>query len=230
MESNVVMKSKDRNLFGIVIKQETKTGFLSVSELQNAYDVARWQYGWSDRKVSDIMQTAAFKERVFYLLKNQDIIKIDFVGFMEIVNKEGIAKVLKGLKVYKTTGARTTKVTYTNPYIWILLAMELNPMIYATVVTWLTDSLIFDRIEAGDEFKPMNTAIKSIIEAPNYKRYAIAINEKVFGRHISGMRDLASASELRNITKLEQFISQGINMDMIRTEEQILYTISNYSL
>lgn len=41
---------------------------------------------------------------------------------------------------------------------------------------------------------------------------------------------LASASELRNITKLEQFISQGINMDMIRTEEQILYTISNYSL
>ena len=61
--------------------------------------------------------------------------------------KEGIAKVLKGLGVYKTTGARENKVTFTNPYIWILLAMELNPMIYAIVVTWLTDSLIFDRIE-----------------------------------------------------------------------------------
>jgi len=71
MEGNVVLKSKDRELFGITIKQETKTGFLSVSELQKAYDVARWQYGWSDRKVADIMQTKEFKERVFYLLENQ---------------------------------------------------------------------------------------------------------------------------------------------------------------
>jgi hypothetical protein len=41
MESNIIMNSKDRDLFGIVIKQETKTGFLSVSELQKAYEVAR---------------------------------------------------------------------------------------------------------------------------------------------------------------------------------------------
>ena len=114
--------------------------------------------------------------------------------------------------------------------IWILLAMELNPMIYAAVVTWLTDSLIFDRIEAGDEFRPMNNAIKSIIESPNYSKYAIAINQKVFGKHLTGMRNLASSQELRKITKIEQFISQGITMKMIKDDKQIMYAIANFSL
>ena len=224
------MESSDRNLFGIVIKQETKTGFLSVTELQKAYEAARWQYGWSDRKIHDIMQTDTFKERVFYLLDNVGVIKTSLSGFIEMVDNEGIAKVLKGLGVYKTTGARNTKTTFTNPYIWILLAMELNPMIYAKVIVWLTDSLIFDRIEAGDEFKPMNNSIKKIVANPDYKTYSIAINEKVFGRHLTGMRNLATASELRSITKIEQFISQGINIGMIKTNDQIIYSIKNFNL
>lgn len=230
MESNIIMNSKDRELFGITIKQETKSGFLSVSELQKAYEVARWQYGWSEKRVVDIMQTNEFKERVYYLLHNQGVIKVGITTFIEMVETEGIAKVLKGLGVYKTTGARHTKVTFANPYIWILLAMELNPMIYAAVVTWLTDTLIFDRIEAGDEFRPMNNAIKKIIPNPDYKKYAIAINKRVFGKHLTGMRNLASAQELRKITKIEQFISQGINMSMIKDEAQTMYAIGNFAL
>lgn len=229
METNIILQSKDRELFGIVIKQETKTGFLSVSELQKSYEVARWQYGWSDRQVKDIMQTNNFKERVFYLLENQGVIKASFSAFMEMVEKEGIAKVLKGLGVYKTTGARESKATFTNPYIWILLAMELNPMIYAKVVVWLTDSLVFDRVEAGDEFRPMNNAIKKIVQNPDYRKYSIAINEKVFGKHLTGMRNLASSNELKKITKIEQFLTQGIEMGMIKQDNQIMYAIANFN-
>lgn len=230
MKTNITLQSKDREIFGIVIKQETKTGFLSVSDLQKAYEIARWQHGWSDRKVADIMQTKEFKERVFYLLESQGIIKTNLSGFIELVECEGIAKTLKGLGVYKTTGARNSKATYTDPYIWILLALELNPMLYSKVVLWLGDSLIFDRIEAGDEFRPMNNSIASIIKNPDYRKYSIAINEKVFGKHITGMRNLASAKELKNITKIEQYISQGINMKMIKNEDQIMYAIEKFTL
>ena len=65
---------------------------------------------------------------------------------MEMVKNEGIAKVLKGLGVWKTTGARATKTVYCDPYIWVLLAMELNPKIYAeiekTVITAIDNNWI----------------------------------------------------------------------------------------
>ena len=222
MKNNVVLKSTDRNLFGITIEQNTKDYFLSVSSLQKAYDVARWQYGWSDRKVADIMQTKEFKERVFYILESKGFIKTNILGFMDMIEKEGIAKVLKGLGVYKTTGARQTKQTYCDPYIWILLALELNPMIYANVVIWLTDTLVFDRIEAGTEYMPMNSKIKEIIPNPNYQNYAKLINKKVFGKHVAGMRNLASANELRQIADVEKQIITAIDMKWIKNEKGLI--------
>ena len=230
MKTNIVLKSKDRELFGVVIRQETKTGFLSISDLQKSYDVARWQYGWTDRKISDVMQTTAFKDSVFYLLEKQGVIKTNRVGFIEQVENEGIAKVLKGLGVYKTTGARDTKSTYADMYIWLLIALELNPIVKSNVVIWVGDSLVFDRIEAGDEFRPMNAAINTIVPNPDYRKYATAINVKVFGTHITGMRNLASAKELKNITKIEQYISQGISMGMIKDEKQVMYAIEKFTL
>ena len=39
MKTNIIMKSEnDRNLFGHIIKQETKTGFLNLSDLQDIFD------------------------------------------------------------------------------------------------------------------------------------------------------------------------------------------------
>jgi hypothetical protein len=222
MKSNVVLQSTDRDLFGITIKQNTKDAFLSVTDLQKAYEVARWQYGWRENRVVDIMQTKAFKERVFYILENQGIIKVAFATFIEMVDREGIAKTLKGLGVYKTTGAKGNKSTYANSYIWILLAMELNPMIYAKVIIWLTDSLIFDRIDAGSEYLPMNAAISKIVKSPNYAEYARLINKKVFGQHISGMRNLASAKELRQISDIEKQIISAIDMEWIKDEDGLL--------
>lgn len=228
MKTNVTISSKDRELFGIAIRQNTKDSFLSISDLQNAYEVARWQYGWSDRRIESIMQTIDFKERVYYILENQGLIKTSILAFMEMVEKEGIARVLKGLGVYKTTGARSTKQTFANPYIWILLAMELNPMIYAKVIVWITDTLIFDRIDAGSEYMPMNSKIKEIIEYPNYSEYAKSINRKVFGQHQTGMRNLASAKELRKIADIEKQVITAIEMGWIKNEDGLLEFLNKY--
>jgi hypothetical protein len=230
MTTSVVLKSEDRNLFGIIIRQETKTGFLSVSELQKAYEVARWQYGWSEINIPSLMQSLKMVERIYYLLKDKNIVKVDLSIFMQMCKNEGITKVLKGLQIWKTTGRGANKTVMCDPYIWVSIALELNPMIYSKVISFVTDSLIFDRIEAGDEFKPMNTAIKSIVSNPDYKKYSIAINEKVFGKHLTGMRNLANSNELKKIVKIEQFIKQGISIGMIKNDTQILYTISNLDI
>lgn len=215
MKTNITMKSTDRSLFGVTIRQHTKNGHISITDLQKAYEKARWQNGWSDRRINDILQTNAVHERIYYLLSERNSITTGFPAFIEMVNNEGIIKVLKGLDVWKTTGRGENKAVFSDPYIWVLLAMELNPIIYAKVVTWLTDSLIFDRITAGNEYKPMNVAIKRLSANPDYAKYAKLINIKVFGEHQTGMRNLATASELRKIGDIEKFITQGVEMGMI---------------
>lgn len=228
MKTSVILSSSDRELFGITIRQNTKEQFLSITDLQKAYETARWQYGWSDKRISDILSGITTKERVYYLLKERGLVKAEITVFMEMVEKEGITQSLKGLNVYKTTGRGENKQVMADPYVWMLLAMELNPMLYAKVIVWLTDTLIFDRIEAGGEFLPMNSAIKMIAQKPDYPKYSMAINKRVFGKHISGMRNLASAKELRKIADIEKFITQSIEMGFLRNENDVLLAIEKF--
>ena len=229
MKTNVVMQSADRNLFGIIIKQNTKNGqSLSVSDLMKAYEKARYQYGWSEKNISIIMNSQGFIERVYHILNERDMIKVSFLSFMEFIENEGVIKVLKGLGVWKTTGKGENKSVFADPYIWVLLAMELNPLIYAKVVMWLTDSLIFNRILAGSEFLPMNRAISSVISNPDYSLYCREINNKVFGRHEKGIRNTASDKELRLISDIEKFVTQLIEQGILTNEQQLLRVITNY--
>lgn len=231
MKTNVVMQSADRNLFGTIIKQNTKDGqSLSVSDLQKSYEVARFQYGWSDRRINDIMKHKDFQERCYHLLNERGLIKATILVFMEMIEKEGIVNMLKGLGVWKTSGRGENKSTYCDPYIWVLLAMELNPLIYAKVVIWLTDSLIFNRILAGTEYTPMTSAIKKAIPDPDYREYNIAINKKVFGKHVSGIRNTATQDELFAISDIEKFITQSINIGIVKTERQLYKIIDRYEI
>jgi len=232
MKTNVVLASTDRVLFGVTIRQNTKGSEFSVTDLQKAYERARFMHGWHSQSISQLMQTPKFTERVFYILQERDLIKLDIPTFTEMVEREGITKVLKGIGLYKTTGRGVNKTVMVDPYLWVLIAMELNPMIYAKVIIWITDTLVFDRIEAGSEYKPMNGAIKYVLGNPEqtvYIKFARAINKKVFGQHQSGgMRNLASAKELRKIADIEKFITNIISQKLIHSEDQILNAIQNY--
>lgn len=227
MKSNVTLSSTDRDLFGITIRQNTKDSMLSVTDLQKSYDKARFMYGWSDRQLGTLMRTNEFRERSFHILSERNLIKMPFSTFTEMIEKEGVTKVLKGLGVWRTTGRGSNKQVVADPYVWVLIAMEMNPMLYAKVVVWLTDTLVFDRIEAGSEFMPMNTSIKSIVNNPDYPEYARLINKSVFGQHIRGIRNLASSKELRKIAYKEKFVTDCISNGMITTENQLINVLSN---
>ena len=225
MKTSVILSSTDRELFGVTIKQDTKSQMLSVTDLQNAYEKARWQHGWSERRIESVTTQSEFKERLFYILENQGVIKTSILVFMEMIEKEGLTRVMKGLGVWKATGARGNNQVYCDPFVWVLIAMEMNPMIYAKVVIWLTDSLVFNRIEAGSEYMPMNAEIKRVLQNPDYTVFAKAINVRVFGKHLAGMRNLASAKELRKISEIEKTVITAIKNGWIKTENEILKAI-----
>ena len=225
MKTNITMKSeKDRELFGVVIKQETKTGFMSLTDLQEAYTHARVLNGWSDKRIDHIIKQVENSERIYYLLKEQGFVNVSIDTFTEMVEKDGIIKVLKKAGVYKTTGRAENKTTMCNSYIWVLVAMELNPQLYAKVVTWLTDKLILNRIEAGNMCKTLNSALYKI-KNTDFSKIAIEINKKVFGKHEAGIRNTRGKEELEKLYRLEDRLAFAIDRGYIKSTDEIIKAI-----
>lgn len=225
MITNELMESKDRELFGVVIRQQTKDSFVSITDLMDAYEVAMKQYGWSEQNIASLMKGIKFQERLYYILSEQYSVKVDISTFTKECKKKGVTCVLKELGLYKTVGRGENKLVMCAPYIWVLIALELNPMIYAKVIGYITDTLIFDRIEASDYYKPMNIAIDKIIKDYDYTVAAIEINKKVFGRHQTGIRKTASAKELKAISSIQSTVVEMIEMGFIKTVDDILRVI-----
>lgn len=225
MKTNITMESaKDREIYGVVIKQETKTGFMSLTDLQEAYVHARVLNGWKDYRISHVLESSQNHERIYYVLKELGLVKTGITAFMEQVETAGITKVLKEAGAYKTTGRGENKRVMCNAYIWVLIAMELNPQLYAKVVTWLTDKLIINRIEAGNFYKTLSGALARI-QSPDYKGIAIELNKKVFGRHEVGIRNTASKEELEELTRLEDRVAFAIERGYVKSNDAIIDAI-----
>ena len=227
MKTNIIMNSQDREIFGVTIRQETKTGFLNLSDLQEAYLHARVKNGWNDKRIDHILTYNDNIYRIYYILLEQQIINVSLDTFISNVEKIGFLKHLKQLEVYKTTGARQNKTTWCNSYIWILVAMELSPVIYGKVVVWLADKLITNRIEAGNFYKDLSRAI-SKFDNVDYIKMAKALNYKIFGRHESGIRNLATKEQLEKMYSLEKYIAKAIDMGHLKTFDNCIDEIEKY--
>jgi hypothetical protein len=171
-------------------------------------------------------------ERVFYLLKEREIINSDFNEFTNIIENIGLLKYLKKIEVYKTTGRGANKTTWCDPYIWVLVALELNPLIYSKVICFLTDKLILNRIEAGNFYKGLSRAITKFQDV-DYKKLARALNYKIFGRHETGIRNNATKEELEKLYQLEANVAFAIDMEFTKSMEEVIQLIlrgTNFSL
>lgn len=221
MKTNIVMYSPDRILYGVHIRQETKTGFFNLSDLQEAYNKARIIHGWSKRDINDVLRMESNHERLFYLLEDLNIIKVSFVTFMEMIKRQGITNTLKSYGVYRTSGARESRSTWCNPYIWVLVTMEMNPILYAKAVRWLSDKLILNRIEAGDMYKGLTAAV---CKFPNvdYSKLAKGLNHVVFDFHESGIRNRATESQLKELENIERQMAFAIDMGYIKSFDQLI--------
>lgn len=221
MKTNIIMKSSDRNLFGQIIRQETQTGMLNISELEDVAARRNALNGYSIKHLSELMSRKDNIERLFYILKKQDIIKVDISTFIEDVDSHGITTVLKKFGAWKTTGARHTKTSWANPYIWMLIALELSPEVYGEAVIWLTDKLIINRIEAGNMYKGLTSAVGRFKNV-DWVKLAKALNYIVFGKHETGIRNTASQSQLKELENLERQMAFSIDMGYIKTFDQLL--------
>ena len=224
MKSNVILESKDRILFGITIRQDTQKEFLSLSDLQESYTIARLKNGWSDRRINDILSSNTSSERVYYILKERGFIEAGISAFMDEVQKTSLVRVMKKYGSYKTIGRGENRTTMCEKYIWIMLALELNPEIYAKVVCWIGDSLIINRIEAGDKYNDLCRACSKFKDV-DYRIIAKGLNYIIFNVHETLIRNKATQLELKELDDLQRSLAFSVNMGYIKSFDDLHNTM-----
>lgn len=247
MKTNVKVHSSDRNLFGVVVQQDSKTSFLSITDLMIVQKQLSLNVGFSEKRIGDLLSQKIMVERIYKLLRNDGVFDNQTIGVdssilestLEIVKPLNIKslddfnkyledttliKFLKKIKYYSESGPSTNRLIKANPYIWLSIAMELNSDIYALAIKWNVDGLIELRNTAGDLYNIMCKSVKTLNYNDDniYKVLPKAINYIVFNKHYNGIRNDSSVEELKELIKVQQNITMAIDMGFVKTEEELM--------
>lgn len=230
MKSNVILQSKDRVLLGTNVLVMSKDGYVCITDAVSAMNKKRKEKGLKERWVNDIVPTSSFNERCFELfnkLNDRDLLSRRNLRFKDnTLNIKSIMDLAKLDLAYRK-GKGASQKWFINPYLFVLIALEMDPEIYAEVVIWLTDGLIENRNEAGDAYVRMCSAIGKIISnkddlKDSIKRVAKAINFIIFNKHEDGIRNTASKNELNDIIAIENVIASIINDGFISNYDDLI--------
>ena len=123
-----------RELFGMPISQKSKSEFFSATDLVKAGDKWRRSNGMNDFNFSQYLKSKSANE------------------FMdELKTKTGSDVIIK------SRGKGTH--TWVHPYLFIDIALAINPRLKIEVYGWIFDKLIEYRNESGDSYKKMCGAL-----------------------------------------------------------------------
>lgn len=235
MKTNVVLKSKDRILLGVNVSVMSKDGFICITDATEAMNKKRVSKGLAPKKINKILSTSSFNERcieLFNKLNNRDLLRSTKPLLKDLILIINGLSDLRKLNLSYRRGKGEAQKWYVNPYLFVMIALEMDPEIYAEVIIWLTDGLIENRNEAGDAYIKMCSAISKIVTDKNdlsekIKRVAKAINFIVFNEHQDGRRNYASRNELNDIIALENVIAAVIDGGFIKNYDSLIDYLGN---
>lgn len=230
MKTNVVLSSKDRELLGFRIPVMSKDGFVSITDTLKALNAKRKEKGLADKRLDDVLSSRHINERIVEIAKKLNENKIWTAAFAALNNPNFSISSLSDLRkigLARRKGKGEDQAWFIDPYLYVLVAMELDPEIYANVIIWLTDGLIKNRNDAGDAYIRMSAALWELLGHPDdFKDYiskvAEAINWTVFNEHYEGRRNHATMDELRDIVALENLVGMNIEEEIFKSFDDVI--------
>lgn len=232
MKTNVVLQSPDRNLLGVNVSVMSKDGYVCITEANIALSKKRESLGLAAKKIGDILETQSFRERCYELvnkLEDKKFISIERTGLKNKIDSIKSIKDLSKIGLAYKKGRNENQLWYVNPYLFVMIVMEMDPEMYAEVIIWIHDGLIGSRNVAGDAYIKMCSAIYGMVDnnqRDNFKdviaSIAKAINYIVFNDHQDGIRNSASKDQLNDIITLENNISTLVEDGFIKTYPDLM--------
>lgn len=134
MKTSVTMK---RELIGVPIRQDSKSGMLNANDLHSAGNLLRKNKGLPEKQL----------QSYFTLDSTSELIS-------ELMISEGLAEeCVKKAKRGKDGG------TWVHPILFIDMAMWYSPELKIKVIKWAIDGLLLRRNESGESFKAAMSAL-----------------------------------------------------------------------
>lgn len=130
MKTEVIMK---RSLFNHEIRQRSKSGFFSATDLVNAGNKYRITNDKSLFNLSSFLNKTSSKE------------------FIDTLERDGEKAVIK------SRGRNST--TWVHPFVFIDIALAISPELKKQVYSWVTDELLKHRNGSGESYKKMTGAL-----------------------------------------------------------------------
>lgn len=192
MKTEVIMK---RELFGCEISQKSKSEFFSATDLINAGNKWRLANDLPLFNINTWLQQKNVKEFIQELKKQYGEIKINSKG--------------------------KNSHTWVHPYLFIDIALAINPNLKIQVYSWLFDKLIQYRNDSGDSYKKMcgalyvNQGNKSV-----FRNYIISVAKQI--------QDACEVSDWQKATESQLILRDKIHenifvlSDIMRHNENIV--------
>jgi hypothetical protein len=192
METEVLMK---RDFMGGEVRQKSKSSFLSATDLISIGNEWRRSNGLNDFNLSQWFET-----------KN---------------NKEFISQMEKQFGVCVMKGRGRSSITWVHPYIFLDLALSLNPQFKIEVYGWIQDNLLKYRNDSGDSYKKMTGALwLSIENKSKFKDELVYIANRIKIECDVTDWNEATEQQLKLRDKIHEYIA--LLSDIIRERENLI--------
>lgn len=186
-----------------IVNQRTKDAMFNATHLVKQWNSIK---GNPKRDLSKFFESKKVQEFIDELHKDEEFLHTPKVGYVK-------SKASRG----KNAG------TWMHPYLFIKLAMWINPKFELHVIKFVYDQLIELRLEAGDQYKGFSKAISTLNPTPkDYSTIAKGLNYIVFGEHETGKRNMGSLDQLKELVDLQKNLAYAIDMRFINSIEELL--------
>jgi len=192
MKTVVIMK---RTLFDGEISQNSKTGFLSATDLFRSGN--SWRIS---NKLHPIDMTIWLRQK-------------NVREFIEALKEELNETV-------KISACGRGHHTWVHPYLFIDMALAINPKLKIQVYSWLYDNLLKYRNESGDSYKKMAGSLYINISNKSEFRETLIWFAKKIKEHLNVIDwQTASEKQLYHRDKIHEYVS--LFSDIVRGKEQV---------
>lgn len=197
-----------RKMGAFDVLQRTKDGYFDANALLHQWNSNKKN---PERKMIRFLESPKTLEFIAEIESESPSAEMDY----------GTKQAFSVKKGRNTSKGKSKDEVWMHPYLFIDFAMWINPKFKLSVIKFVYDQLIQQRIDAGDGYKSLSSSLVKL-KGYSFQEVAIAMQWIVYGKTGKELRQNASQLQLQELNDIQTKLSFAIDMNYITSYNQLL--------